>query len=151
MRYRERLTVPGLWWVLGALFALSLAAALGFYLGPWWALGTGLAATAAVVSTFWMAAVPITVGDEAVRVGRAWIEVAYLSGARALDAAETRRRAGPDADARAYLVLRPYVPTAVEITLDDPDDPVPYWLVSSRRPRPLAQALNQAISSRVTR
>lgn len=151
MRYRERLTVPGLWWVLGALFALSLAAALGFYLGPWWALGTGLAATAAVVTTFWMAAVPITVGDEAVRVGRAWIDIGYLSGARALDAAETRRRAGPDADARAYLVLRPYVPTAVEITLDDPDDPVPYWLVSSRRPRALAQALNQAISSRVTR
>ena len=31
--------------------------------------------------------------------------------------------------------------TAVEITLDDPEDPVPYWLVSTRRPQQLAAAL----------
>jgi Protein of unknown function (DUF3093) len=47
-------------------------------------------------------------------------------------------------------VLRPYIATAVEITLNDPDDPVPYWLVSSRRPRAFAAAVNAARSSRVT-
>ncbi len=60
-----------------------------------------------------------------------------------LDAEQTRRRAGVEADARAHLVLRPYVSTAVEITLDDPADPVPYWLVSTRRPEALAAALDR--------
>jgi Protein of unknown function (DUF3093) len=32
----------------------------------------------------------------------------------------------------------------VEITLADPADPVPYWLVSSRRPDQLATALTAA-------
>ncbi len=40
--------------------------------------------------------------------------------------------------------------TAVELTLDDPDDPVPYWLVSTRRPRALSAAIGEALSSRVT-
>ncbi|HZA74419.1 MAG TPA: DUF3093 family protein, partial [Propionibacteriaceae bacterium] len=79
-----------------------------------------------------------------IRVGRALIEHRYIAGAQALDAEKTRRRAGVEADARAHLVLRPYVSTAVEITLDDPADPVPYWLVSSRRPSALAAALHAA-------
>jgi hypothetical protein len=84
----------------------------------------------------------IEVDDTMIRVGRAVIEHRYIAGAEPLDADQTRRRAGVEADARAHLVLRPYVRTAVEITLDDPDDPVPYWLVSSRRPGALAAALD---------
>jgi hypothetical protein len=47
-------------------------------------------------------------------------------------------------------VLRPYIKTAVEITLDDPDDPVPYWLVSTRDPHRLATAMQDAASSTLT-
>ena len=65
-------------------------------------------------------------------------------------AKRTRRRAGVEADARAHLVLRPYVASAVEITLDDPADPVPYWLVSSRRPQELAAALTRAAARSAT-
>ena len=66
-----------------------------------------------------------------------------------LDADQARRRAGVDADARAHLVLRPYVATAVEITLDDPADPVPYWLVSTRRPDALAAAVGRLVDTRL--
>ena len=48
---------------------------------------------------------------------------------------------GDYADARAHLVLRPWVSTTVELALADPADPVPYWLVSTRRPGALATAL----------
>jgi hypothetical protein len=51
------------------------------------------------------------------------------------------REAGVDADARAYLVLRGYCGGAVKVEVDDPGDPTPYWLVSSRRPLQLAAAL----------
>ena len=61
-----------------------------------------------------------------------------------LDAGGTRRLAGRDADARAYLLLRPYLQRAVRIGIDDPADPTPYWLVSTRRPDRLAAALRRA-------
>jgi len=53
-----------------------------------------------------------------------------------------RSIAGPKADARAYLLLRPYVRTGVRIAIEEPNDPTPYWLVSSRRPALLAAELN---------
>ena len=59
----------------------------------------------------------------------------------ALDAEETRRVAGPEADARAYLLLRPYLKRAVRVEIADTDDPAPYWLLSSRHPEELARAV----------
>jgi hypothetical protein len=67
--------------------------------------------------------------------------VDHVGAAAALDAEATRRLAGRDADARAYLLLRPYLSRAVRIDIDDPADPTPYWLVSTRRPDRLAAAL----------
>ena len=55
-----------------------------------------------------------------------------------------RLQAGRDADARAYLLLRPYLKRGVRIDLTDPSDPAPYWLISSRRPDGLAAALAKA-------
>jgi hypothetical protein len=43
--------------------------------------------------------------------------------------------AGRDADARAYLLLRPYLKRAVRVEITDPADPTPYWLVSTRHPK----------------
>ena len=54
---------------------------------------------------------------------------------------DTRRVAGVDADARAYLLLRPYIRPACGCGSADPADPTPYWLVSTRHPRTLAAAL----------
>jgi hypothetical protein len=75
------------------------------------------------------------------RAGRARIEAVHLGSVDALDAEETRRVAGPEADARAYLLLRPYLKRAVRVEITDPADPTPYWLVSSRDPDRLAQAV----------
>jgi hypothetical protein len=137
--------------VIGGAIAATFPLAVLFYLGPVWAIATAAVAVAVLVAVLvgW-AAVRIEVDDSWLRVGRAQIELRYLSGAAALDPDRTRLRSGVEADARAYLVLRPYVATAVEIILDDPDDPVPYWLVSTRRPRALSAALTDALSSRVT-
>ena len=75
------------------------------------------------------------------RAGRARIEARHLGAAESLDAERTRRVAGREADARAYLCLRPYLKRAVRVEITDPADPAPYWLVSSRRPDDLAGAL----------
>lgn len=150
MLFRERLTVPIIWWVLAGLFALSVLLAVGAYLGPVWGVGTSVATLLIGAAIFGSASLVISVDAQQTHVGRASIEHAYVADCRALNAEETRRRAGVEADARAHLVLRPYIKTAVEIILDDPDDPVPYWLVSTRHPHQLAAALQDAASSTLT-
>jgi hypothetical protein len=150
MLFRERLTVPVIWWVLAGLFSLSVLLAVGAYLGPTWGVGTSVATMLVAATIFVSASIPITVDAHELRIGRASIEHTYIADCRALNAEETRRRAGVEADARAHLVLRPYVKTAVEITLNDQEDPVPYWLVSSRRPQQLATAQREAASSTLT-
>jgi hypothetical protein len=58
-----------------------------------------------------------------------------------LDVEATRLTAGRDADARAYLLLRPYLKRSVRVEITDPADPTPYWLVATRHPTQLAAAL----------
>jgi len=147
MLFRERLTVPVAWWVLAALFALSLLLASGFYLGPVWGIGSALVTMAVAAAVFTSLSTVVTVDAGELRVGRAVIERSYIGSCSALDAEAAERRGGVDADARAHLVLRPYIRTAVEIALDDPADPVPYWLVSSRHPARLAAALSAVPSA----
>ncbi len=147
MLYRERLTVPWGWWGLALLAAVSMLAAVGFYLGPIWGVGVALAVLGIAVGIFASAAITITVDAAAVRIGRSHLELNYLAEIASLNADQALRRAGVDADLRAHLVLRPYVSTAVELTLDDPDDLVPYWLVSTRHPAELT-AVVQAAAAR---
>ena len=143
-QYRERLSVPVLWWLLAIGFALTMLLAIGLYLGPAWGIGAAAVSLTVAAGLFLGAALVVDVDRQRIRIGRAEIDHDYISSCQALDAAATRRRAGVDADARAHLVLRPYIATAVEITLADPADPVPYWLVSTRRPQELAAALTTA-------
>jgi len=140
--FHERLLVPPGWWGLGFLFCASIVLAVGWYLG--W--GAGLLAGAvpfALLGAVFLAYghAPITVRDNWLTAGRARIELRWVGAVRALTPEETRLRRGRDADPRAYLLLRPYLPVAVEITLADRADPTPYWLVSTRRPHRLAARL----------
>jgi DUF3093 family protein len=150
MLFRERLTVPIIWWVLAGLFSLSVLIAVGAYLGPAWGVGTSVAMLLVAAAIFGFASIVISVDEREIQVGRAAIEHLYIATSRALNAEETRRRTGVEADARAHMVLRPYIKTTVEITLDDPEDPVPYWLVSTRHPQRLAAALQDPASSTLT-
>ena len=58
------------------------------------------------------------------------------------DAARLER--GQNLDARAYLVIRGWVDPVVKVGVDDEADPAPYWLVSTRNPSSLAEALETA-------
>lgn len=96
----------------------------------------------AMVGVFWAYGSPrVEVADGWLRAGRATISGEFLGPAEALDASETRRVAGRDADARAYLLIRPYLKRSVRVTVRDAHDPTPYWLVSTRDPVALAAAI----------
>ncbi len=142
MRYRETLYVPVSYWIIGAAFGLTFVVALAAYLPPLAGVAVSALGTAVVVGgLLWFSRTRIRVSDTDLRVGPFRIDGQYIERARALDAHETARRLNLDADAQALLVTRPYLTESVEVTLNDPGDPHPYWLVSSRRPRALARAI----------
>ena len=140
--YDERLGVPLRWWVQGTMLVATLWLAVVVALPGPVAWAVTLVALAVMSALFTMTgAARIVVADGTFRAGRARIGAEHLGTAVALDPEQTRRVAGVDADARAYLLLRPYLKRAVKVEITDPSDPAPYWLVCTREPERLAQAL----------
>jgi hypothetical protein len=150
VEYAERLSVPLRWWVQGTMLVASFWLAVLAAMPPeleyiaWTATGVAMALLIAGFISYGSARVGV-VGDH-LQAGRARIPLALVGQAQALDAEAMRRQAGRDADARAHLVVRPYLKRGVRVDVADPADPVPYWLLSCRRPERLVAALE---SSRV--
>jgi hypothetical protein len=140
--YHERLSVPLRWWVqctmLVATFWLAFVVSTPA-LVAWSATGVLLLIMVGVLIGY--GAPEVAVEDGWLRAGRARISGEFLGEAEPLDAGETRRVAGRDADVRAYLLLRPYLKRSVRVTVHDRRDPAPYWLVSTRDPDHLAAAI----------
>lgn len=140
--YDERLNVPLRWWVQATMFLATVWLAFIVALPPALAWGATGVLTGAVVALFLgYGAARVRVDGGVFQAGPARIPVAMLADPVALDAEATRLLAGRDANAHAYLLLRPYLKRAVRVEVTDPADPVPYWLVSTRRPEELAAAL----------
>ena len=145
--FEEKLRVPLRWWVQATMFLASIWLAFIVALPAGVAWGATAFLTLGVVSLFLgYGAAEVRVVDGTFHAGRATIPVHLLTGPRAHDAETTKRLIGVDANTRAYLLLRPYVKRSVQVTVQDPADPVPYWLVSTRRPDELVAALVAASS-----
>jgi hypothetical protein len=142
--YAERLTVPLRWWVQGTMLVASLWLALVVALPEAVAWGITAAVLALLAGAFLAyGSARVAVAGGVLNAGRARIPVDQLGPAVPLDAEAMRRLAGRDADARAYLLLRPYLKRGVRVDVTDPADPTPYWLLSSRRPDRLVAAIRQ--------
>jgi Protein of unknown function (DUF3093) len=143
--YAERLRIPLSWWLITAAGLFVLWLVVGAATGGVPALVFTLAVTVPVVAVLVRyGAAPVVVDDETFTAGRARIAREHLGAAEALTGEEARLARGRDCDPRAYLVLRPYLSGAVRVALTDPADPAPYWLVATRRPERLAEALGAA-------
>ena len=73
--------------------------------------------------------------------GRMRIPLSVIGETQVLNKSELRELIGPGADARAQLFIRGYVATALKIQINDPADPTPYVVISTRKPQQLAVAL----------
>lgn len=144
--HRERLTPsPAVWFV-----SLATAATLGLVALALVSVGTtvvvALLAVAATAALLRATSAVVEVGDGRLRAGRAHIPVSLLGRVRVVDAGRMTRLLGPDADVRAYLCQRGWLREGVLVEVIDPQDPTPYWLVSSRAPRRLAEAITAAMA-----
>lgn len=140
--YTERLHVTLRYWVLATLALATLWVAFVVAMPAWVAsLSVGGLALVTYGLFAWVGSAVVAVRDGQLRAGRAHIDTRLLGPAEILDAEETRRVHGVDADARAFLLTRPYLKVSVLVPVLDPADPTPYWLLSTRRPASLAAAL----------
>lgn len=149
-RYSEQLTVPASWWAADVSFALAsgwvVLVAAGTTAGAV-TFGVVLALTTALVAVYGALRLEVTT---AVVAGTAFVGPPHLGAVDVLDAAAYRHLLGPGANARAHLVTRPWIREGVKLTLNDPTDPTPYWVLGSRRPEALAAAI-RAIGQTETR
>lgn len=143
--YRERLSAPPLWWVVGMLSMLTFGAIVwtGFDLGITIAVFAVLIGiTAAFLLNWGRATIEVTAGE--LRAGDATLPLALAGEVRALDEAQTMALRGSRADPRAYFLIRPYLRRAVYVEVTGPDPAAPYWLVGTRHPAELAAAIESS-------
>jgi hypothetical protein len=147
VRYRERVW-PARWILVATLLVIPASALVFAPLS--WAVGivTGVVLYAGCVALYVGAGAPVEISDDEFRAGRARIPLRLVGGATAFTGDEATAQRGPSLDARAFLLLRGGVRAVVRVDIVDPQDPTPYWLVSTRNPDLLVSELIGAGASR---
>ena len=113
----------------------------------WAALGNTPALWSQIISTLLLIYIAIRsrmiieVDENELRINTAHIELKYLGAATTLDIDQMRNARGRDADPLAFLAIRFWSPRGVLVKVIDSRDSTPYWLISSKRPDELVQAI----------
>jgi hypothetical protein len=88
---------------------------------------------------------PVLLCDgETLSARNAEIPLKFLGKAEIIERERQFEELGRNLDARAWLCIQASVKKLVKIELNDPNDPTPYWLVTTRRPEELAALINKA-------
>lgn len=144
LRHRERLVASGTWWAAVLLIGLTLGWLLLVATSPVVAAAVAVAVVLVTGAGLWRwGSLQVTAEPGRFAAGGASLTVPHLGTVEALDPDSWRAaldRAGTD---RAFLLTRPWIDRGVRVEVVDPDDPTPYWLVSTRRPDALARSVGQ--------
>lgn len=145
VQYRETLRTPWWWYPValgvGAVLAAEFHVA-GVGVTDWVPYVVLLPLAALIVWSLGRGRVEISGGE--LRIRGAHLPLEYVSGAVALDSATMRRVIGREGDPAAYVSIRPWIGPGVQVWIDDEEDPTPYWVVSSRYPDRLVDAVRAA-------
>jgi hypothetical protein len=135
--YRERLT-PN----VGIHIALLLLLPLGFgMLAPIniaWGIINAVSIYVLGIAWLVLGAPLLVVTTDTFRAGSATISREQLGTAEVVERSERRAAL---ADARAWKVIRAWIPRGVQVEITDANDPAPHWYLSSRHPEKLVAAL----------
>ena len=142
MKFREVIRAP--FWLLAFIYFLFLS----LVIAVWAAIGNQPAFLTWVITTVLIVLIAlksqliIEVDETELRAGPARIELKYLGQAIALDSKEMGRLRTRDADPASFLIFRFWRSTGVKVEIKDPRDQTPYWLITSKRNKELAEILN---------
>lgn len=104
----------------------------------------GVISYALLVIVFTLMSRRIDVHGSSLTAGHATIDVQHLGEMTPLDPHDLRISIGHRADARAFLMVSGWVKTGVKVAITDPEDPTPYWIITTRKPEELIEALQRA-------
>jgi hypothetical protein len=138
----ERLHLPWWWYPSAALLGALLAGQfrLALYSLPGW-LPFAIIIPVMLLVAWRAGAGRLQVDGRELRVRGARLPLDAVGEVIELDSREVRLLAGRRGDPAAHVVLQPWIGPGLQIIVDDPDDPTPYWLISTRRPARVAAAL----------
>lgn len=152
--YSERQWVPWYWWVAVAGLTLLFAGQLGLNRSVWW-FAVPLVLFGALAAWFLLWLSRTTVAVEQDPDGHRWLLVddanlpdSVVSRSMVVPGSARQNALGRQLDPAAFLVSRPWVSEHVLIVLDDPEDPTPYWLISSKNPEALLAAFTPGTVTR---
>ena len=146
VRYRERLWVPWWWWLvaLGVAATLAYEINLGIRNLPDW-LPYLVLGVAAVATVLWLSRTEVRVvgngEDVDLWAGPAHLPSSVVRRSAAIPKTAKSAALGRQLDPAAYVFHRAWVGPLLLVVLNDPDDPTPYWLVSTRNPEQVIAAL----------
>ncbi|WP_188989511.1 DUF3093 domain-containing protein [Saccharopolyspora thermophila] len=142
--YRERLYASWWTWPLPTIGAAIMAAQVHMgYPGVRAWLPYVVLIPLAIAIPLWLGRLRVEVTGGELWVGDAHVPLRFIDDVEVIRPAEQRRALGPELDPAAFLVHRSWIRTSVRIWLDDPDDPTPYWVVSTRHPDKLKAVLTE--------
>jgi hypothetical protein len=133
-------------WVLAFIYFLLLSLVIAI----WAAFDNNVALVAFIIATIAIIYIAIamrstiTLDGEELRIDRAHIDIKYLGSITVLDSPAMRLLRTRDADPAAYLAIKFWMPKGIKITVVDPRDPTPYWLITSKRGEEIAALLDKS-------
>lgn len=142
IHYRERLW-PAPWLFLATALVIPASLLVFFPISIPAGVAVAIALYLGCVALLFASSPRIEVADGELRAGRASIPLEHVGSVTAFAREDARAERGPRLDARAWLLIRGWVDPVARVEITDPDDPTPYWLVSSRRPAELAAAVER--------
>jgi hypothetical protein len=142
--FQERLWPSIGMWVFAFIMTTSLGIAYSQAYGTELGLIVAISTTLAVAVGLIVNTPLIQIDELNFRVGRARLPLQYVGKIQVLDDAQSKRARSTDANSNAHFQLRGGIKSSVIIEVTDPQDPHPYWQVSTRKPDSLVAALAKA-------
>ena len=106
-------------------------------IGVW----SGLVATVLVTLLMIAKSARIRITQKTIEVSGASIERTFVTGVEVVAKTEAFVARGRELDPRAWIHFQGSVNTLVRVRINDPADPTPYWLFSTRHPERIKEIL----------
>lgn len=140
--YRERLS-PSLWALVAAAVCGPMAALVLTPVDRTLALAAGIVVGVGIVVALVALSPVVEVRDGMLFAGPARIPVDLLGEPVGTTGEEARAARGALMDGRSWVLVRGGIGGVLTIPVEDPDDPTPSWVVSTRTPDRLAAAIRR--------
>ena len=130
-------------WVLAFIYFMFLSLVIAI----WAALDTTATIAAFSIATLAMPFIAksltskILISESELRIDKAHIDRKYLGKVTVLDSDAIRLLRTRDANPAAYLAIKFWAAKGIKVEINDPRDPTPYWLITSKRGEDLAASL----------